>query len=76
MVQFFQGETSSEILLVDRHHLAMAVLITSGDDAQCEEKDRQKERDWSNFDCVFQICITVYMCNGSTPNCEVVFMEW
>jgi len=40
----FQGETSSEILLVYRHHLAMAVLITSADDARCEEKDTERER--------------------------------
>jgi hypothetical protein len=41
----FQGETSSEILLVYRHHLAMVVLITSADDAQCEEKNRQTDRE-------------------------------
>lgn len=41
----FQGETSSEILLVYRHHLAMAILIITVDDAQCEKKDTERKRE-------------------------------
>jgi hypothetical protein len=59
----------------------MAVHITSADDAQCGEGGREGERErvgaeWLKFDCVFQIYVTMYTCNGNTLNYEVAFMEW